>query len=121
MATNFGLTWWGKQWLNALSSIDYSNRLPRGESYARKGNVASIDILGNIILAKVMGSGVKPYTVSILSPRFPQVKIDKLIDKILEHPIVLSQLLNRELNPMIIDICDSWVCRYFPIRGVTFP
>ena len=44
MAASFGLTWWGKQWLNALSNIDYSNRLPRGELYARKGNVASIDI-----------------------------------------------------------------------------
>ena len=100
--------------MNALSNIDYSNRLPRGESYARKGNVASIDISGNTILAKVMGSGVKPYTVAILSPRFPQVMIDKLIDKILEHPIVLSQLLNRELNLMIIDICDSLGMQIFP-------
>ena len=114
MAASFGLTWWGKQWLNALSNIDYSNRLPRGESYARKGNVVSIDISGNTILAKVKGTGVKPYTVSILSPRFQQVKIDKLVDKILEHPIVLSQLLNRELNPMIIDICDSLGMQIFP-------
>ncbi len=36
MATSFGKTWWGEQWLNSLNIIDYSNRLPRGASYARK-------------------------------------------------------------------------------------
>ena len=38
----YGTTWWGKQWLNALSGIDYSNRLPRGKTYANKG--AAYDI-----------------------------------------------------------------------------
>jgi len=39
MASAFGKTWWGEQWLNSLNNIDYSNRLPRGASYARKGAV----------------------------------------------------------------------------------
>lgn len=26
----FGKTWWGEQWLNTLTHIDYDNRLPRG-------------------------------------------------------------------------------------------
>ena len=33
MATKYGKTWWGEQWLGALKNIDYSNRLPRGASY----------------------------------------------------------------------------------------
>ncbi|MBT6046804.1 MAG: hypothetical protein HN686_03000 [Bacteroidetes bacterium] len=37
--TKYGQTWWGGKWLNALSHIDYSNRLPRGRSYANKGMV----------------------------------------------------------------------------------
>ena len=36
MATNFGKTWWGEQWLNALINIDYEDRLARGKSYANK-------------------------------------------------------------------------------------
>ena len=28
--TKYGQTWWGAKWMNALSYIDYSNRLPRG-------------------------------------------------------------------------------------------
>ena len=36
MATNFGKTWWRELWLDALSNIDYENRLARGKSYANK-------------------------------------------------------------------------------------
>ncbi len=28
MASIYGKTWWGQQWLNSLQNIDYSNRLP---------------------------------------------------------------------------------------------
>lgn len=56
MAAAFGKTWWGEQWLNSLSNIDYSNRGPRGALYARKGAVEKITITGNHIAAKVAGS-----------------------------------------------------------------
>ena len=67
MRKTYGNTWWGKQWLNALSYIDYSNRLPRGRSYANRGMVKEIAIEGNKITAKVAGSRPRPYSVDILS------------------------------------------------------
>jgi len=70
MAQNFGKTWWGEQWLKALNNIDYSNRLPRGSSYARKGAVEKISIQENRIHAKVSGSRPKPYNVDIVLPPF---------------------------------------------------
>lgn len=47
MAIKYGKTWWGEQWLGALKHIDYSNRLPRGASYARQGLVKEINIVVN--------------------------------------------------------------------------
>ena len=114
MVQKFGMTWWGEQWLKALSNIDNSNRLPRGAAYARKGAVLKIDVSNNVVIAKVQGSRRTPYTVKISSPKFLQSQIDKLIEKILEHPLVLSQLLNRELNPMILEICESLNMQIFP-------
>ena len=52
MRKAYGKTWWGKQWLNALNDIDYSNRLPRGRTYANKGMAYDIHIDGNQITAK---------------------------------------------------------------------
>ena len=40
----FGQTWWGQEWLAAFNGIDYSNRLPRGRSYAAKGSVTELKI-----------------------------------------------------------------------------
>ncbi|WP_348823067.1 hypothetical protein [Flavobacterium aestuarii] len=56
MSNTYGKTWWGLQWLNTLSNIDYDNRLPRGKSYANNGSVTKITIKGNRIEAKVAGS-----------------------------------------------------------------
>ena len=39
--TEYGTTWWGEQWLNALTHIDYANRIPRGKTYANTGKVKS--------------------------------------------------------------------------------
>ena len=70
MATKYGKTWWGEQWLGALKNIDYSNRLPRGASYARNGMVQDITFLGNVISAKVKGSRRTPYSETIKLPEF---------------------------------------------------
>ena len=43
MAKKYGVTWWGEQWLNSLSNIDNSNRLPRGKTYANTGRVRSVE------------------------------------------------------------------------------
>ena len=67
MAHKFGNTWWGNEWLRSLDQIDYSNRLPRGKSYARNGMVKDIKIAGNIISAKVQGRLARPYKVVIES------------------------------------------------------
>jgi len=59
----YGQTWWGAQWLNSLSQIDYDNRLPRGRSYANKGAVTKVEIQHGKIHAKVKGSYPQPYSV----------------------------------------------------------
>ena len=47
MAEQFGKTWWGSEWLRSLTHIDYDNRIPRGATYARKGNVIDIKLKDN--------------------------------------------------------------------------
>jgi SNF2 family DNA or RNA helicase/uncharacterized Zn finger protein len=93
----YGTTWWGQQWLNALNDIDYSNRLPRGRSYANKGAARDIQINDNKITAKVQGSRRSPYKVNISIPVFTGGERAKILGIITENPLLLSQLLNREL------------------------
>lgn len=59
-------TWWGKAWNRNLEGYsDYSNRLPRGRSYARNGLVIDLRLEPGSVKALVQGSRSTPYEVSI--------------------------------------------------------
>jgi uncharacterized Zn finger protein/superfamily II DNA or RNA helicase len=120
MSKQFGKTWWGSQWLNSLTHIDYDNRLPRGSAYARKGAVTQISIENNIIYAKVKGSRPKPYDVTIVVPPFFEKDINALIMAIAEKPVVISKLLNRELDPEILSIAERKGLKVFPRQWSDF-
>ena len=114
MATKYGKTWWGEQWLGALKNIDYSNRLPRGASYARNGMVQEINFSGNIISAKVKGSRRTPYSETIKLPGFSSKDIDKLVKLIQEQPVVLSKLFNRQLDESLAKMAEEAGMPLFP-------
>src|SRR6056297_1062834 len=60
-------TWWGKAWNKNLESYsDYSNRLPRGRSYARHRAILDLKITSEKITAMVHGSMSNPYEVNII-------------------------------------------------------
>jgi len=114
MAKYFGKTWWGEKWLGALEDIDYSNRLPRGSAYARKGAVRRLQLESYGVDAKVKGSYNNYYRVVVaLKPISPD-KVDALISEIQRRPVILSKLLNRELDPEVLKICEQVGIKIFP-------
>lgn len=114
MRKTYGNTWWGNQWLNAFNHIDYSNRLPRGRSYANRGFVTSIVIDDNRISAKVKGSRRTPYRVDIAIPVFSGSEKAKILGEITENPLFLSQLLNRTLPPELHESLQKIGVALFP-------
>ncbi|MDR1091862.1 MAG: SWIM zinc finger family protein, partial [Prevotella sp.] len=120
MSKQFGKTWWGSQWLNSLTHIDFDNRLPRGSAYAKKGAVTMICIENNMIHAKVKGSRPKPYDITIVIPPFFEKDIKALITAIAEKPVVISKLLNRELDPEILSIAERIGLKVFPRQWSDF-
>src|SRR6056297_992338 len=112
----YGVTWWGGQWLNALSDIDFSNRLPRGRSYANKGAVKEVAIRRNTIRAKVQGTRKTPYKVTLTVPEFSAGEKKALLEEIMGNPLLLSRLLNRELPRNLYEIANGHDIRIFPER-----
>ena len=110
----YGQTWWGEQWLNALTNIDYDNRLPRGRAYAGNGSVLETTIKGNTIKARVEGSRPRPYNITITVPLFPNLLKEKLINGIKADQFILSQLLNRELPQELNRLALDHGLKLFP-------
>ena len=114
MRKTYGNTWWGKQWLNSLDKIDYSNRLPRGRTYANKGLARNIEFEKNIITAEVQGSRREPYQVKFTVPQFSATDKATIIGIITDNPFFLSKLLNRELPPNLNRLCSIQNINIFP-------
>ena len=61
----FGQTWWSRRWLATLEALGIGGRLERGRTYARKGQVISLDVELGQITASVQGTRSRPYDARI--------------------------------------------------------
>lgn len=102
---DIGETWWSKRWIRALESLGMGSRLSRGRSYARQGQVVSIDIQGGKVVAKVQGSRPRPYTVEIALKPLSEKEWDKAADAMASQAIFAAKLLSGE---MPCDIEDAF-------------
>ncbi|MBL8369220.1 MAG: DEAD/DEAH box helicase [Candidatus Accumulibacter sp.] len=112
----FGQTWWGEQWLDALTHIDYDNRLPRGRSYANKGAVKNLTVSGGTIAASVKGSRVRPYRVSIAVPPMAARDVTRLLERIAADPALIAGMLNGKLDPALLALAGELGVAVFPTR-----
>ncbi|MCK8492159.1 DEAD/DEAH box helicase [Spirosoma sp. RP8] len=110
----YGKTWWGQQWLNALTSIDMANRLPRGKTYANKGAVQGLTISNNQISASIKGSAPRPYRTKLTVQLFTEAEKEGLLNEIRENPAILAQLLNRQLPAELIEFANRQGTQLFP-------
>ncbi len=62
---SFARSWWGERWIDVLEGLDIGMRAGRGRSYARHGQVRSIEVGRGRVEAIVQGSRTEPYRVTI--------------------------------------------------------
>jgi uncharacterized Zn finger protein len=94
---SFGESWWAKRWIQVIESFDVGGRLGRGRSYARKGQVLSIDIEKGAVKAKVQGSMPSPYRVTIKVKVLSASDWQKLVDALSRQAIFAAKLLAGEM------------------------
>ena len=101
----FGRTWWGRAWLEALEQrarLD-PDRLPRGRDYARSGTVGELTLAPGEARARVQGRKTEPYEVRIRVRRFTDEEWDRVLAAISARLGHAAALLDGELPPEIAD------------------
>lgn len=113
---SFAQNWWAKQWIAALERLVDSGRLSRGRSYARKGQVISIDETKDSVLARVQGSRKTPYKVKIQIKPLTNGEWEKVFDALAEQAIFTAQLLAGEMPQDIEQAFDTAKVSLFPAK-----
>jgi uncharacterized Zn finger protein len=112
----FGESWWAKRWISVLESFNIGARLGRGRSYARSGQVLSIDISKGEIKAKVQGSFPKPYNITIEVKTLGDAEWRKLANSLSTQAIFAAKLLAGEMPQEIEQAFAAAKLSLFPER-----
>jgi uncharacterized Zn finger protein len=112
-----GETWWSKRWIHVLESLGMGARLDRGRSYARRGQVISIDVQKNAVTAKVQGSRQKPYSIIIRLVSLSDKDWDKVIGVMASQAIFAAKLLSGEMPQNIEEAFGEAKVSLFPKSG----
>jgi uncharacterized Zn finger protein len=106
--------WWSQKWLELLDSYRFKKRLERARNYARQGNVLSIEFKGAKVLAKVQGSEVEPYTVSLSLDAFSEEEWSYVIESMSQRAIFAAKLLAGEMPQNIEEVFTKNGLSLFP-------
>jgi uncharacterized Zn finger protein len=112
----FVKNWWATRWIGAMERLVDPGRLTRGRSYARKGQVLSIDEKGKGIEAYVQGSRPKPYKVSIGLEHLDSWLWERVIDALADQALYAAQLLSGEMPADIEKVFEAAGASLFPAR-----
>ncbi len=110
----FGQSWWARRWIALLESFNIGARLGRGRSYARSGQVLSIEINKGNVSAEVQGSRPKPYDVELKIKTLSATDWKKLAGALSHEALFAAKLLAGEMPPDIEKIFNATGLSLFP-------
>jgi uncharacterized Zn finger protein len=111
---SFGKSWWAKRWISVLESFNIGARLQRGRSYARRGQVVSIDISKGLVTAKVQGSRRTPYSVIINIKTLSKPEWEKIAAILSGQAFFIAKLLAGEMPENIESLFNEANISLFP-------
>ena len=112
----FGSSWWAKRWMAVLDSYGLGARLTRGRSYARSGQVLSIDITPGSVFAQVQGSRSDPYEVEMSVSKLSPAQWETILEALSGQALFAAKLLSGEMPQDIEKVFESVKLPLFPTR-----
>ncbi len=111
---DIGEKWWSKKWIKVLESFDIGARLSRGRSYARKGQITSMELGKGTVTAKVQGTRRKPYSVKIMVDPLREDDWERVISLMASQAIFAAKLLSGEMPQNIEEAFNEASISLFP-------
>jgi uncharacterized Zn finger protein len=113
---DFARSWWAARWLQALELLMDVGRLSRGRSYARRGQVVSIQEAKGGVAARVQGSRATPYSVTIRLEPLSDAEWERVLDALAGQARFAAQLLAGDMPQDIEQAFTAAGVSLFPAR-----
>ena len=111
---SIGEQWWSRRFIDVLESFGLQSRLTRGRSYARSGQVLSLEIGTGHVTAKVQGSRVKPYAVKLTVDPLTTRQWQRVEEALAARAIFRARLLAGEMPAEIEEVFADCGTPLFP-------
>jgi uncharacterized Zn finger protein len=115
--TNYEISspeWWVQRWIDLLNSYRFKKRLERARTYAKEGNVLSIEFKGPEVLAKVQGTAPEPYEVSLSLDPFTDEDWGYVLETMVSQAIYSAELLAGQMPQNIEQVFTANGLSLFP-------
>jgi uncharacterized Zn finger protein len=109
-----GRSWWSARFLRVLEDIGVGGRLGRGRSYARTGQVISLQVAAGSVLAEVQGSRPRPYHARIGLPTFGKPEWARVEQAMADSAWYAAKLLAGEMPEDVEDVFGAVGLALFP-------
>ena len=110
----FATSWWGQRWIRVLESFDIGERLNRGRTYARKGQVMDIEIEKGAVRAAVQGSRSYPYEVEVRLQPLSRAQWLHIAAALADRFLSLATLVAGEMPEDIEEVFEGAKLSLFP-------
>ncbi|MBE1492630.1 SWIM zinc finger family protein [Plantactinospora soyae] len=111
-----GQSWWSRRFLDVLESFALGTRLTRGRSYARAGQVLSLEVAPGEVTALVQGSRPAPYQVSIRLRPFAEPVWARIETLLAAQALFSARLLAGDVPPELEAVFTEAGAPLFPAR-----
>ncbi|MDR1078592.1 MAG: SWIM zinc finger family protein [Propionibacteriaceae bacterium] len=109
-------TWWSRRFIDVLESYGIGARLQRGKTYARKGQVLSLEVLPGLVLAAVQGSRARPYQQTIRIKKYSLEQWKEIAQAMADDAWYAAKLLGGEMPDDIEKLFDRLGLPLFAAR-----
>jgi uncharacterized Zn finger protein len=109
-----GQSWWSGRFIGVLESIGVGGRLGRGRTYARAGQVMSLQVAAGSVQAQVQGSRPRPYRVRIGLVTFGKAEWAQVEQAMADSAWYAAKLLAGEMPTDIEEVFASVGLTLFP-------
>jgi uncharacterized Zn finger protein len=111
---DIGESWWSRRFVAVLESLGMGNRLERGRTYARSGQVMDLALVPGLVTARVQGSRRQPYAVRLALTTLSDADWARAEAALAANALFLARLLAGEMPHDVEEAFAECALSLFP-------